>query len=148
MARVVNGESYEMFVETVLPVLLESSEFPALKTIRTFGFEAYDEKRKHTSNPMRLHDKYTENSVDVPGQLQAAFPNVMVTDHVGRRILMDSEDDGTPSGGGELIQIPYDMEHMKHPQQTPVNLGFFVVQLSDIRYSFENRTDRLNFRRV
>lgn len=101
MPQAVNGHSYLEFVDIVLPVLLRSSEFPVLRTIRTFGFEAYKPQySRGEEHPVRL---YKKDSVDVPGQLQAAFPDALVTDHVGRRMLMDEfEGDGTLQSYGEL----------------------------------------------
>jgi hypothetical protein len=87
MRQCANGPSYERFVKKVLPALLESKRCPNLKVIRLFGFEAHDEGvPKRFCNPMC----YPDRSVDVPGQLRAAFPDAEVSDYAGRRLVIEN----------------------------------------------------------
>lgn len=78
------GASYKRFVGSVLPILLESKEFPVLKAIHLFGFEAHDEKVDLGYYRQRM---FPDDSVDVPGQLQGAFPNAEIIDGTGRRLV-------------------------------------------------------------
>ncbi|PVI00815.1 hypothetical protein DM02DRAFT_655060 [Periconia macrospinosa] len=95
------GPSYHRFVETVLPTLLESEEFTALKTIRLFGFEP---DVKGPSDYVRDWTSQSITSVNMPPQLQAAFPHVEVTDHVGRRMVMNDQTGEPESVEDEVYQ--------------------------------------------
>jgi hypothetical protein len=89
MRQCANSPSYTRFVEMVLPALLESNNCPNLEVIRLIGFEAHDEG---VDEFYRNHVDHPNCSVDVPGQLRAAFPNAEVSDYAGRRLIswMDS----------------------------------------------------------
>jgi hypothetical protein len=90
-----NGPSYDRFVKTVLPVLLESNQCPKLKVIRLFGFEAHDEGvGEHCATQM----DHPDCSVDIPGQLRAAFPDAEVSDYAGRRVVIFNDDGEITSG--------------------------------------------------
>lgn len=79
-----NGPSYQRFVKMVLPALLEGEECPNLEVIRLFGFERFDEGVDEVYGD----PDYPDGSVDVPGQLKAAFPEAEVTSHAGRRMII------------------------------------------------------------
>ncbi|KAJ4312542.1 hypothetical protein N0V94_007399 [Neodidymelliopsis sp. IMI 364377] len=84
-----NGPSYDRFVKMVLPVLLDSKQCPDLKVIRLFGFEAHDGgDTEHYAAQM----DHPDCSVDVPGQLRAAFPDAEVSDYAGRRVVIFNDD--------------------------------------------------------
>ncbi|KAJ4288907.1 hypothetical protein N0V90_011248 [Kalmusia sp. IMI 367209] len=100
MRRCANGRSYKRFIEMVPPALLESEEYPNLKIIRVFGFEPHEEGIHKLG---WIGRDYPDESVDVPGQLRAAFPDAEVTDYAGRRMIIWN-------GTGEVLsgkQIAY-----------------------------------------
>jgi hypothetical protein len=85
MRMCANGPSYDRFVKMVLPALLEYERCPNLKVIRLFGFEAHDEGLEDISYGGM---DYPDRSVDVPGQIRAAFPDAEVSDYAGRRLII------------------------------------------------------------
>lgn len=70
-----NGDSYVLFTEMVLPTLLESQNFPFLKKIRLFGFERQFENMHFDGD----HREIPDESVQIPSQLRAAFPDAVIT---------------------------------------------------------------------
>jgi hypothetical protein len=86
-----NGPGYDRFVEFVLPVMLEEAEWPALKEIRLFGFEAQHHRLVH--------------SVDLVGQLKARFGDaVQVRNGRGRWMVMSNEfESGELQEGGDVL---------------------------------------------
>jgi hypothetical protein len=92
-----NGYGYQRFVENVLPVLLEDAEWPALKSIRLFGFEAEDAmSRKH--------------SVKLVSKLQQRFGNgVQILNGAGRWMLMHDVS-GEIQRGGDVFDCWVDWE--------------------------------------
>jgi hypothetical protein len=101
MRECANGASYKLFVSSVLPILLESKEFANLKAVRLFGFEAHDEGVDTEYARERI---YPNDSVDVPSQLQAAFPDAEIIDGVGRRLVIENDSGVVMSS--EYIMIP------------------------------------------
>ncbi|KAF2654479.1 hypothetical protein K491DRAFT_717081 [Lophiostoma macrostomum CBS 122681] len=94
-----NGPSYRRFVERVLPVLLEHKMWPNLQAVRLFGFERFDEgvEPEYYGDP-----DYPDGSVDVPGQLQDAFPEAAIESYRGRRTVIWNESGEIISGGDVL----------------------------------------------
>lgn len=88
MNMVAEGESYELFEEIVLPTLLENEQFPALKIIRLFGFERHD--FEHDEGELCAPESEREEP-RVHARLQAAFPEAEITDHAGRRIIVNAD---------------------------------------------------------
>ena len=84
MRQCANGPSYDRFVKMVLPALPESEDCSNLKVIRLFGFEAHEEGADTT---YCNYVDYPDRSVDVPGQIRAAFPDAEVSDYAGRRLI-------------------------------------------------------------
>jgi hypothetical protein len=83
--RCANGPSYQRFVKMVLPALLEDDACTNLKVIRLFGFERDDEG---VDVECYGDPDYPDGSVDVPSQLQAAFPSAEVRSYGGRRMII------------------------------------------------------------
>ncbi|KAF2874994.1 hypothetical protein BDV95DRAFT_564076 [Massariosphaeria phaeospora] len=77
MERIRNGPGYSRFVKTVLPVLLEHADWPALKAIRILGFERSPQSGDHSDTV----------SIHVDRQLEERFPGVRVTSTLGRRMV-------------------------------------------------------------
>ncbi|OCK78135.1 hypothetical protein K432DRAFT_444839 [Lepidopterella palustris CBS 459.81] len=88
-----HGPSYERFVGTVLPVILEDRPWPALKQLQLYGIEVHGPA---TPKPKRAPD------VNVKGQLKARFPGVSIECYLGRRILFDPRR-GTVCNGGDVL---------------------------------------------
>jgi hypothetical protein len=101
-----NGPSYERFVRVVLPTLLEPEQFPCLKTVRLFGFEAHHESTDDDLDPI---GDYSNRSVDVPGQIRTAMPHAEVLDYAGSRIIFWS-------GSGEVRSCKLDSILELHPR--------------------------------
>ena len=94
-----NGDGYKRFVEIVLPVLMEDGEWPALKSIRLFGFEVEDAANR-------------ERSVNLVAKFQKRFgEGVEILNGVGRWMLID-DDTGELQGRtpGDILDTYPDSE--------------------------------------
>jgi hypothetical protein len=94
MVSFCHERGYVRFVKIVLPVLLEKAEWPALQSIRLFGFESYGVK-PDPSYPIR-------EGVDLMKQLKGRFPSVDVKSELGRRMLF-TEQTGEVESGGDVL---------------------------------------------
>lgn len=84
-----NGPGYQRFVKIAAPALLEEAEWPALKSIRLFGFEMYPHE----------HDE----SVNLEEKLQGRFGSeVEILSAMGRRTIM-LDKSGEIQEGGDVI---------------------------------------------
>jgi hypothetical protein len=110
MLECVNGPSYTRFVEMVLPALIESKSYPNLEVIRLFGFEAHEEGLDEW-----YKIGYPDCSVDVPGQLRAAFPKAEVFDYPGRR-LISWDETGELMPGKSISRFGVHARHMTPPR--------------------------------
>lgn len=88
-----HGPGYQRFVDIVLPVLLEDAVWPALHSIRLFGFESYG---------MSYAGYEPEEGVDLMKQLKNRFPGVEVHSELGRRMLF-LEETGEVEGYGDVL---------------------------------------------
>ncbi|CAI6331700.1 unnamed protein product [Periconia digitata] len=99
VCEVSHGDSYKRFVDIVLPTLIQGETFPALRMIRLFGFEPYeDDPCKEGPQEFELLGE----SENVPALLQAAFPEAKITNHIGRPIFIHKKW-GELYGGGDVL---------------------------------------------
>ncbi|PSN69732.1 hypothetical protein BS50DRAFT_618733 [Corynespora cassiicola Philippines] len=97
-----HNRGYQDFVKTVLPVLIEDVEWPALKKIQLLGFEWDGRDVGGWWNIAGKVETIAKKSVHVDEQLQNHFPHVEVVNAIGRRMLFWTED-GEIQHGGDVL---------------------------------------------
>lgn len=94
--------SYDSFVETVLPVLLDESDWPQLEAIYLYGFELPEGYRVRENWPsvvegeIDAHVDLFVGSVNIRQQLKDRFPHVRIGIAIGTWMFFDY-------GSGEVI---------------------------------------------
>jgi hypothetical protein len=128
-----HGPGYQRFLQVVLPVLLEDADWPALRSIRLFGFEYHD--KIHHGNGTGNIGESSLPGVDLVRQLKERFPEVSVQSGTGRRMLFVPQTGEVESGGDVLdcqnsfeYEDMFDMEGGKEQKQLNEELRKAIVQ--------------------
>lgn len=106
------GPGFQRFKETVVPVLLEDAEWPALKSLRFYGFDVPEplKTQPHPRIPRQFpSQEFKMMNSFLPAVKQRLEPlGVDIGSFLGRRMVFEDDDGVVLKGGGLGEQCDYD----------------------------------------